>query len=242
MKPLFCALFFLCSSIISYSQYISNSSRSAFDNGSLPSAISFDIQKNGEKQPYTETIIDGKPVAGFPYIFYDWVMGSILLKDGKYYNGYKLKYDIYGQTILFLDGNKTLEVEGGDVKEFTLTSKDGKEMNFINANNLKKGRASLYYQILADAKGGLLLKSYRKVIAKTINQIVDVQSTKYLEIETKFLYFNKNEKKLSSLNGEQDLLKAFDINKEKAEELRISNYQFEKEADLVAFFNTFFKS
>ena len=243
MKVLICTSFFLSFVILSYSQYVSNSPtvKSSYDKGYIPPTQSYNIQKGGVKNEYAETIIDGKTVLGFPFIFYDWCEGNITLEDGKYYTGYKLKYDIYGQTILFLSGTKSLEVDG-DIKEFTLVSVEGKIMRFINGRSLSRKNEILYYQVLADEESGSLLKVYKKVVVSSINQIIDVQGTKSLETKIEYFYYNKISKKLLPIKKEKaDIENVLKIDNENSEKLKLINYDFTVEDKFVSFFKNFLK-
>jgi hypothetical protein len=243
MKKLIYLFSFLFLSIFSYAQYVSNSPtvKSSFEKGYIPPTQSYNLQKGGVKNEYAEMIIDGKTIVGFPFIFYDWSEGSITLQDGKYYTGYKLKYDIYGQTILFLNANKSLEVDG-EIKAFTLLSPEGNIIQFINAKSLSKQKSNLYYEVLADAEKGMLLKTYKKIVTSIINQIVDVQGTKYLEMQIEYFYFDRVSKKLLLIKNEKsDIEKVLKIDTENSEKLQLITYNFAEEKEFVSFFKTVLK-
>jgi hypothetical protein len=243
MKKLFYIFSFLFLSIFSYAQYVSNSPtvKSSFQKGYIPPTQSYNIQKGGVKNEYSEMLIDGKTVMGFPFIFYDWSKGSITLQDGKYYTGYKLKYDIYGQTILFLNDDKSLEVDG-EIKEFTLVSPEGNVLQFINGKSLIKQKSNLYYEVLANAEKGMLLKVYKKVVTSILNQIIDVQGNKSLELQTEYFYYNKSSKKLLPVKKEKsDIEKVLKIDNENSEKLKLITYDFTEEKEFISFFNTFLK-
>jgi hypothetical protein len=243
MKKLIYLFFFLFLSIFSYAQYVSNSPtvKSSFTKGYIPPTQSYNIQKGGVKNEYAEMVIDGKTVMGFPFIFYDWSAGSITLQDGKYYTGYKLKYDIYGQTILFLNGDKSLEVDG-DIKEFTLLTPESNFIKFINGKSFTKQKGNLYYEVLADAEKGMLLKIYKKVVTSIINQIIDVQGTKYLEMQTEYFYFDRVSKKVLPVKNEKaDIEKILKIDSENSEKLQLITYNFAEEKEFISFFKIFLK-
>jgi hypothetical protein len=243
MKKLIYLFSFLFLSIFSYAQYVSNSPtvKSSFTKGYIPPTQSYNIQKGGVKNEYAEMIIEGKTVIGFPFIFYNWAEGSITLQDGKYFTGYKLKYDIYGQTILFLNGDKSLEVDG-EIKEFTLQNPEGNITQFINAKSLSKQKSNLYYEVLANAEKGMLLKVYKKVVTSIINQIVDVQGTKYLEMQTEYFYFDRVSKKLLPVKNEKsDIEKVLKIDAENSEKLKLNTYDFANENEFISFFKTVLK-
>ncbi len=242
MKTLLQLLFFLFLSVFLYAQNISNSStvKNSFDNY-FPPTIGYNTQNGGQKNEHAETIIDGKPIMGFPFIFYDWSEGSITLKDGKFYTGYKLKYDIYGQTILFLNSDRSLEVDG-EIKEFTILSPKGNILQFINGKSSLKQKNNLYYELLVDAESGMLLKVYKKAIASIINQIVDVHGNKYFEMRTEYFYFDKVSKKLVPIKNEKLIIeKVLKIDNENSEKLKLGSYNFTEEKEFISFFKTFLK-
>src|SRR5574338_878785 len=109
-------------------------------------------------------IIDGQKVLGTPFLYHDWADGTIIGADGQIFTGYKLKYNAYDQSVLFQQGNDSLEVTN-EIKDFTLTIKirDTSEvLHFINAKQFKKEKTKFYYEVLAEDDGGQLLRYDKK--------------------------------------------------------------------------------
>src|SRR5262245_13539776 len=90
--------------------------------------------------PGVFTIVNGEEIYGLPFLYGDWENGSILTANNRLVSKYMLRYNIYNQSIMFLNGKDSMEVDEG-VKEFSLTLHHGlpdtvETMRFVNGGQL----------------------------------------------------------------------------------------------------------
>lgn len=99
-------------------------------------------------------------IKGTPYLFEDWVEGSVKLKSGKAFDGVKLKYDQVADELMFLDqaGKEMLFVE--PVVEFTMDKKTFR----IGYPATDGASPESYYEVLVEGKTELLKRTSKKVI------------------------------------------------------------------------------
>ena len=101
----------------------------------------------------------GADIQGTPYLFDDWLPGSVTTESGKTYDNLKLKYNIRFSQLLFLNqDNQPLSFKE-PVKAFTI-----KNITFAKGfPPVDTQTTSTFYQVLADGKIKLL-KYTKKVI------------------------------------------------------------------------------
>lgn len=184
-------------------------------------------------------LIDGDEVLGFPFLYYGWNNGTVTTGDGKMFSNFKLKYNIYNQTVFFSDGKDSLEA-AGPIRRFTLLIPDGQKTQtctFVNAEMFGKATGTLYYEVLADSDGWELLKLNRKTVKPIHNGLPVQQGRKAFYIETAVFFYNKQQKKLIPVKSDwQRMASSLKLSDEEKSQLHVNNIDFGKEQDLISFF------
>ena len=188
-------------------------------------------------------IIDGQKVFGTPFLIHDWSDGTIIGTDGQIYSGYKLKYNAYDQSVLFQQGNDSLEVTN-EIKDFTLTLKikDSTEvLHFINANQFKKENTKFYYEVLAEDDGGQLLRYDRKFVDDADKSMPTLEGQKFFDMEFSYFYYDINKKKLTRIKADGSNIESI-LGKDAIAKsgLSLSDYYIATEKGLRNFFTDFF--
>lgn len=235
MKKVFAILFFLCFGLIgAKAQAIAS-----YNSGTPGQAFQEMWIKGGYAQFDQFVTIDGKQVAGTPFLFPQWIPGVISLKDGRVFNDYKLKFDAYDQILNFLNGTDSLEVVD-EIKDFVISAPE-KQMKFINAAQYSNVKKPLFYEVLIDDNKGTLLKSYRKVIKSGV-RVFGMPEAGHLDISVEYSYYNKKSKKISSVTTAGKISSILNLTPDEEQKLSVYKYDFSSEADLLLFFNSYFGS
>jgi len=188
------------------------------------------------------TIIDGQRVVGLPYLFADWLNGTLTTPDGRIYTDYKYKYNVQNQSITFLNGTDSMETNE-EIKEFTLKIPRADSMitaRFIRANQLKDGKP-FYYEVLLDSDKGQLLKTNTKVIGTLDNGILATQTKRCLKLESEYYYFDKTKNKLTKIKPSTDLKSLLHLTDEQAAGLHTETFDTTDEQNLLTFFKNYFQ-
>lgn len=187
-------------------------------------------------------MINGEEVIGFPFLYYNWSNGTVIIADGKTYSNYKLKYNIYNQTIFFSDGKDSLEAVD-PIKEFYLLIPDDKgqkKYSFVHTSMFQKTKKSFYYEVMADSTNWELLKVNRKVVKTMTNALPVYKGKKVFQLETEYFFYDKQEKKIIPVKADwsrfADALKLSEADKTR---LGAQAYDFTKESDITRFFELF---
>ena len=195
-----------------------------------------------DPQNYTlTTVIDGENIAGTPYLDFQWRRGTILLKDGRIFDSYLLKFDTYHQEVMFLNGKDSMDV-ADPIKEFIIEDRKGDVHHFINAEEYKKQKSPLFYEVLAEEKRGQLLKT-QHAVAATKDALTNAKVNKYITIESEYFYYDKASGKVIPMKFSASSVKsAIRLTPEEENTLFFSGYRFNDEDDLVKFFREYLKS
>lgn len=187
------------------------------------------------------TLIDGEIIAGTPYLDFEWRRGTILLKDGKIFDSYLIKFDTYHQVVMFLSGKDSLEVSD-PIKEFILEDRKGEVHHFINAEEYKKQKKALFYEVLTEEKRGQLLKTTHAV-ASTSDEITNAKENKRLKFAYDYFYYDKASGKVTPLKFSAGSVRsALNLTQQQENDLFFSGYRFNDEEDLLKFFRVYLKS
>ncbi|MEO5563469.1 MAG: hypothetical protein ABIR18_08540 [Chitinophagaceae bacterium] len=182
------------------------------------------------------TIISGRKVLGIPFLFMNWLDGVLTTPDGRVYSDYKLKYNVQNQTISFLNGKDSLEVNE-EIKEFTLKFVNGDSVittRFVHSGQYQKGK-SLYYEVLFDSEDGQLLKANQKVVASLSEGIIGGDSKKSLKLESELFYFDKKTKKISKVTPSSNIGYILHLNEQETTELSANAVNTSNEEEVIKF-------
>lgn len=187
-------------------------------------------------------IIDGRKVVGTPFLYHDWVNGSITTADGRVFNGYKLKYNAYQQTVYFHNGLDSLEVDD-PIKSFYLIVPSGDSnivYTFINSSEIKEEKKPMYYELLLENSTWQVLKFNRKFVGEAGKSLPVAEGRKLFDLEVSFFIFNKSTKKLTRLKANGTNI-ASTLGLDKEQEATLVNYDFSGETDILRFFRKYFE-
>jgi hypothetical protein len=175
-------------------------------------------------------------VLGVPFLFINWLDGVLTTPDGRVYSDYKLKYNVQNQTVSFLNGRDSLEVNE-EIKEFTLKFVYGDSAittRFVHSSQYQKGK-SLYYEVLFDSEEGQLLKANQKVVASLADGIIGGDSKKYLKLESEYFYFDKKTKKMTKVTPSGSMSYILHLNEQQANELGANSVDLSNEEEVIKF-------
>lgn len=187
-------------------------------------------------------MIEGRRVFGTPFLYRDWEKGVITTADGRMFNGYKVRYDAFHQTVFFSNGTDSLEVNE-EIKEFSITAiytDTVTTSRFLNANLYGKPKKPMYYELIAEGSAGQLLKFNRKYVTELSKGLPAYEGKKVFELEQTFYYYNKSTKKLTQLKATgANVIEALgvDANSEAASTIKGTN--FAVDAEVVEFFKKY---
>jgi hypothetical protein len=165
---------------------------------------------NSDHQNSVKTVTNGETISGTPFLIEEWKKGIILLENGDKYDSYSLKYDVYNQTILALNGKETIEIDQ-KVKEFILIITSEKQTRFINASvfNLKQKK---FYELVIDSDKCQLLKLNKKIAESNSEKFTNLTESKEFKTESEYFIFDKESKKMSTYKKASTKFKSlFDI-------------------------------
>ena len=193
-------------------------------------------------------IIDNRKVRGTPFLYRNWQSGTVTTAKGDSYSNYKLKYNVFNQTIFFSNGVDSLEANE-DVKEFTLIGHENNPsfdtvFRFINGSQFKnnKDKTTNYYEILLESEKGKLVKLNKKVIIEESTGLPSAEGTMLFNLETSFYYYDIKAAKFSRLrpNG-SNIAEILKINKEEEDFFKPESYDLTQEAQVIELFKKFFQ-
>jgi len=186
-------------------------------------------------------IIDGRKVVGTPFLYHNWLNGSITTADGRIFNGYKLKYNAFQQTVYFHNGIDSLEVND-PIRSFYLVVPMGDSNSiytFINASQIKEEKKPMFYELLLENPTWQVLKYNRKFVGDASKSLPVAEGRKIFDLELSYFIFNKSTKKLTRLKASGTNI-ASTLGLDKEQEADLVNYDFSSESDILRFFRKYF--
>jgi hypothetical protein len=189
-------------------------------------------------------VINGATVNGSPFLYYEWYPGTVYTLSGRTFDGYKLRYDVYHQVLLFNNAGQSLEVNE-PVRKFTLMApgRDNKieQFTFIFSDEIKKEAKPFYYELLAENESGQLLKMNTKKIAEADMELALKSDTKIFKLESSLYYYDVASKKITRIKANGSNIRSMLKLPVSAEE-EIAKYDFSRETDVIGFFKNYFSS
>jgi hypothetical protein len=192
------------------------------------------------------TNVDGQSVLGTPFLFWEWFSGVLTLTDGRKYDSYKFRYNVYNQTVSFLNGKDSLDVDE-IISEFVLNIPHGDSIitsRFVSADQYKKERTPFYYEVLLDNDKGQLLKTNKKVITSENKDGImsNTGGRKYFNLIFSYFYYDKTTKKLTRIKPDgSNVAAVLGLSEQAAGDLNIGNVDFSMEDQLVKFLKSYFE-
>jgi hypothetical protein len=202
----------------------------------------FYLKKNVREQE-TWTDVNGESVFGTPFLFYEWYDGQLKTPDGRNYN-YKLRYDVFSQTVSFINGNDSLDVNE-DIGEFSLAIPVNDTVvvsRFVNANRYQKEQKTFYYEVeLTNEKGELLKAITKKVATANGNDLLASKGKKYFDFSNTYYYYDKSSKKITKIKPTgSNITSMLNLDEAGLKRYHPDSYDFTKDDDLMAFFKDYF--
>lgn len=189
-------------------------------------------------------VIEGRQVYGSPFLMQSWHTGSVTTADGRVFNGYKLKYNAYHQTVYFSNGADSLEVNE-EIREFTIDAvypDTTIHARFINGNQFRKEKKTVYYEVLLDNPRGQLLKLNRKIVTTPEKGVNSVEGRKIFQLEVAYFYFDKQKKAFTEIkpNG-SNVVSVLQLDPATKDSLQPENVNFLLEPEVINFFQRYFR-
>ncbi len=147
---------------------------------------------------YKAYIINGRNVVGSPFLYEDWLQGKIETTDGRIFEGYKLKYNAFHQTLFFKTPTDSLEVNES-VKSFNLLStynNEVKNLYFDYFDKVPKLNTPVYLEVLYDGDKGKLYKLNTKTVTPTSSNLPNNSENLVFDLKYHIFYFTKKGNKL----------------------------------------------
>jgi hypothetical protein len=191
------------------------------------------------------TNVDGQMVLGTPFLFWEWFSGYLTTADNRKYDTYKFRYNVYNQTVSFLNGKDSLDVDDV-ISEFVLNIPQGDSIvtsRFVNADQYKKEKTPFYYEVLLDNARGQLLKTNKKIITtENKDGLMSTQGRKYFNLIFTYFYFDKTTKKITKIRPDGSNMAALlGLSEEESRNLDLSSFDLSKEDDMIKFLKRYFE-
>jgi hypothetical protein len=197
------------------------------------------IRPFGEEDYYTT--INGELVAGSPFLNNTWVNGKIVLADGRTFNNYKLKYNIYLQLVSFLNGKDSLDISD-EIRSFYLYFPNDIIKQFVNIDSHKKQTNPQYFEVLIDDKKGQLLKSYSMLVSESNEEsVIKKKVSKYLKSVVSYFYFDSEKNLLTKIKDDGNNIPAIlHLSSTDKEKIITGIIDYKSESILLDLFNAYF--
>jgi hypothetical protein len=198
---------------------------------------------NVKAQYYNDLNVNGKPVmlktaadvTGSPYMYEDWINGSVKLKSGKSYN-VLLKYNLLDDALIYKNSKDEVMEFVDDVKEFTLSQADGTSENFRNGfSNIQGWNDKSYFKVLSEGNS-TLLKKERITIQETTDYNAGMARKNYAKSDTYYLVSNTGSTQLK-INKKAILSRFSTRQKEMTDYMASNSIDIKNDGDLSKLFN-----
>lgn len=208
---------------------------------------------NGDNQHYSRNdlslensmIIKGDRVFGTPFLYDEWIDGTIVTADGRTYY-YKTRYNVYenDQIISYMYGKDSMDVNE-EIKGFSLqvpvNADSVRNIQFVSANQYQHEKSTFYYEVVLDNEKGQLLRANKKVIATADNGVLSVAGKKVFSLKSTFYYFDKSTKKIYKIRSDgSNVRELLNLDKNNQGNISPESYDFNKGEDIISFFTYYF--
>ena len=160
---------------------------------------------NDSRQNKTETIINSEKISGQPFFIDEWCKGTVVLENGKIYDNYLLKYNIYNQTLLFQQGKESIEIDQ-QVKEFFFEINNLVKFHFLKGS-IYNTKQTGFFELVDDNKECQLLRLNKKVGVPNSEKFTNITESKAFQNTIEYFIFNKLLNKFSSYKKADPSLK-----------------------------------
>lgn len=205
--------------------------------------LTFVINSTSIAQMYLQDV-DGRPfiekhavdVVGTPFLYKDFLEGTVMLSNGKKYENIPLKYNSYKDELYFKNPkDNSLLSFVVPVKEFELAGQ--KYVNGFPAIDNFTDKS--FYEILADGKIKLFVKNYKSILENKPYNSATIEK-KYEDIKSYFIIKDGNMKRFKP--SKKDFLIIFEDKSSKIDAfLKSEKIDFKNNLDLarvVEFYNS----
>ena len=119
---------------------------------------------------------DYRQIKGSPFLYDDWMMGDVLLDDGKTINDVMIKLDVFAHRILIYQENlkRVVLIEKQHAAEFTLNvaNEEKKYRKLLGVNSKSKVFDGCYFEVLEEGNISLYKLNYLDIYPiNSINKI-----------------------------------------------------------------------
>ena len=139
-------------------------------------------------------------VNGSPYLFEDWVKGSVTMTKGSYFEGMDLMYDLVTDELIFKSEKGESKNFSDQVREFSLKDEKGIVHVFRNGfSPIDDAKPITFYEVLVDEKTALLKRTVR-----IIHEEVGYSSaTQVKSFQTKTSFYLAKDSKLTKIKNDK---------------------------------------
>ena len=206
--------------------------------GSFTAKAQVKFSNDIEGKPYMEK--SDTEIEGNPYLIPDWVIGSVVLGNGKT-GTLKLRYNIAKDELSFENPKDTSSLNFVDaVKSFTLNPFKIDESNLLplvfdsGFPAIDNQTTATYYQVIGDGKTKLLKHYKKKVeVQKAFNSATSTQT--FVLADSYYLLVNGQMSKIKP--SQKTIAAAFkDKTAELQAYLKTNNINYKSDADLAKLF------
>ena len=187
---------------------------------------------------------DNKLLKGSPYLYKDWMVGSVKLTNGIVYEGMNLMYDQMRDMLIFKAEGEKKQMFMHPVQEFKLQEEVNNvivdERTFRNGYPLTDGIGpAAFYEVLVDGETQLL----KRLTKAIVEEREDNSITKTKQIKESVRYYIATDGKLTKINKtKKSMLEALGKNSAELEkyikENKLNLRNDDDMAKLVAYANT----
>lgn len=180
-----------------------------------------------------ERTLNGTP--GSPYLYDEWLDGTIIMKDKNQVKGKKYRYNLYTQQMQFIEGNDTVAI--ANPEDIEQISFGGKTFIFTSYD-APETRGNGYFELISEGNCRILKKwvvLYHVVDEQEAGQMsTSVDESEFLRDCNCYLQFGETPAMKASHN-KKELLTCFKEDQDEVEKfMKQNNIKMKTENDLKA--------
>ncbi len=175
-------------------------------------------------------------IKGSPFMFGDWVLGTVMLGNGDTYSNVPLKYNIFDEKLYFKNPKNAELLEFVQpVKSFKFIELKGSGIFSKGFPTIDKFNTETFYDVLFDGKVKLLNKKYKTLLeVKPYNSATAEKS--FVDQNEYYLFKDSKIKRIK--NSKKDFLEIFSDKSNQVDDfIKKEKIDFKNNDDLVKVFS-----
>ena len=132
----------------------------------------------------------------------------LITADNRKYENIELKYDAFYQTVHFLKGKDSLEVNEA-IKNFILVYKNADSISYYAFHffpKVEKQAGAVFLELLAEGSKAALYKLNKKIVVDMSKALPGTATTEYFDLKTFYYFQDKQTNKLPLLKDDNSNL------------------------------------